>query len=141
MTIVFSPLPTPAVGKKRCANARPTTVTKINNYFHEETSLPEILFSVFTILNQHDLLEGSCLFHGLDVNNNNTDTFTLTYTIPQCVSTEVRITDAKDFGEMVDEATYKDTAEVKFFVVEQVWSNFFFSVVFLDMGYPGFYRR
>ncbi|TFK63535.1 hypothetical protein BDN72DRAFT_720902, partial [Pluteus cervinus] len=119
MTIVFTPLSSPDPSKKRRANAKPTPIMKINNFFHGELSFPDALNEIFLVLDQVDLLEDSQLFQGKDLDNEDRDSFILTYTVPRRVSTAVQINDAKDFGEMLDEATYKDAAKVKFFVVEQ----------------------
>jgi hypothetical protein len=71
-------------------------------------------------VNRQDLLQSSSLFRGIHTMDN--DPFTLEYSIPRRISDRVRIEDVVDFEQMVDEATKKAAAEVKFFVIEQVWS-------------------
>ena len=114
--LIFTPLLAhPTNGKRPRSNAKPPTITKIN-HFHEDYGFRDLLVKLVNVLERDDLLNGSWLYHGSELDNG--DSFSLAYTIPRRVTVQVRITCEEDFVQMRDEATKKIAAEVKFYIVE-----------------------
>jgi len=117
MTIIFTPLPSVAPGKKRRANAKAPVVKKIS-YFHESFALKDFLSKVFIILKRDDLIEHPWLYHGHERDEPNS--FSTSYTVPWRVVEQVEINEDEDYQQMVkEEATQKISAEVKVFIIEQ----------------------
>jgi len=117
--LMFTPLPTrPTNGKRPRSNAKAPTVTKIN-HFHEDFGFRDFLIKLVSLLEREDLLEGSCLYQGGELDNDSEDSFSLAYTIPRHVTVQVRITNEGDFVQMRDEATKKLSAEVKVYIIEK----------------------
>lgn len=116
VTIIFTPLPSVAPVKKRRANAKAPIVTKIS-YFHENFTMKDFLSKVTTILKHDDLLEMSWLYHGYEREEPNS--FSVFYTVPRRVIEQVEIHENEDYMQMVQEATQKNSAEVKVFIIEQ----------------------
>ena len=125
MVILFTPLPKPtANGKWRCANAKPASVSKIS-HFHEDFELRDFLTKMLDIHKCVDLLNGSSLYRGDEVNDN--ESFLLSYTIPRRVIEPVLITCEEDFMQMRGDATKKLEAEVKVYIVKNKVRFLYFS--------------
>jgi len=138
--LIFNPLcARPTNGKRPRSNAKPPTITKIN-HFHEDFRFRDLIVKLVNLVEQDDLLDGSWLYHGSELNNG--DSFSLAYTIPCRVTVQVRITCEEDFVQMKDEATKKIAAEVKFFVIKNkvhhiplfiIWYSTTLTLVSLEM--------
>lgn len=117
MTIVFTPLPPAETAQKRARkNAKPTT-TSVIEHFHEDMPLADVIVKIlFVALKRNDLIEHSCLWH--DQEPDETDSFSLSYTIPRRVTNPVRINKGKDFEQLLHKATRSKPHEVKFYIVE-----------------------
>lgn len=116
MTVLFTPLVAPPEpGKKRRANAKPSVITKID-HFHEDIPLRDFVVKAITCLKREDLFEQSWIFQGHELNEPNS--FSLSYTIPRCVTDQVEIGDEKDYKHMLEEATNKSPHEVKVYIAE-----------------------
>jgi hypothetical protein len=116
VTIIFTPLPSAAPVKKRRANAKAPVITKIS-YFHEKFALKDFLSKVTTILKRNDLLEKSWLYQGYECEEPNS--FSIFYTVPRRVVDQVEMHEDEDYVQMIEEATQKNSAEVKVFIVEK----------------------
>lgn len=117
MTILFTPLPPAKTVQKRTRkNAKPVTISVIE-YFHKDMPLRDTIVKIlFTALQKEHLIEHSCLWH--DQVPNKTNSFSLSYTIPHCITNPVQIKRTKDFEQLLHEATSKHPHEVKFYLVE-----------------------
>ena len=136
MVILFTPVPKPQPNvKRRQANAKPASVSKIS-HFHEDFTLRDFLTKVLDTHKQVDLLNGSSLYRGEELDDDNS--FSLSYTIPRCVIEPVLIACEADFMQMRADATKKIEAEVKLYVVEnKVHSLYIFYLAFFcnhDLG-------
>jgi hypothetical protein len=117
MVVVFTPLPKPpAKGKRPRTNAKPATVSKIS-HFHEDFTLRDFLTKVLDMNKRLDLLNGSSLYHGEELDDG--DSLSLSYTILRRVTEPISITCEEDFTQMKDIATKKTEAEVKLYLVEK----------------------
>jgi hypothetical protein len=131
MTLVFTPLPPPPKdGKRRRSNAKAPSVTKIN-YFHEDFALQDLISKAVHLLERLDLIEGSWLYQGRELDNE--DSFSLCYTIPHHVTEQVVISGDADFKQMIEEVTNKAVAKVKLFLMVNKVCPSHFSILLVQM--------
>jgi hypothetical protein len=88
------------------------------------TSMKTLPFKIFSrslktifLINRDDLIPHSWLYHGQELDE--PDTFTMSYTIPRRITDQIAINGERDFKQMVEEATKKDNAEIKVYIIEQ----------------------
>lgn len=77
--IVFTPLPGENPSKKRRANAKPATISKIT-HFHEDYGLKEFIVKILKTIKREDLIEWSWLYRDEELER--PDSFSASYTIP-----------------------------------------------------------
>jgi hypothetical protein len=94
----------------------PPVITKIG-YFYKKFALKDFVSKIVIVLKRDDLLEKSWLYHGYEREEPNS--FSIFYTIPRRVVDQVEIHESEDYKQMVEEATQKNSAEVKVFIIEQ----------------------
>lgn len=116
MLVNFTPIPVVEPGKKRRANAKHPVLTKII-HFHEDFTLQDLLSKILMTLKREDLITHSWLYHGRELVESNS--ISVSYTIPRRVLEQIIINDDADFKQMVEEATFKLAAEAKLFIVEK----------------------
>ncbi|KAF6751577.1 hypothetical protein DFP72DRAFT_816385 [Ephemerocybe angulata] len=104
MTVTFTPFDQP----KGRANAKPKTLSKIG-YFHEDYDYKDWFLKVLQAVGREDLWNMCWICDGRDQSDD--DRFTVSYTVPRKVTSEVMITDKADFDEMVTQATSRPSNE------------------------------
>ena len=115
-TVLFTPIPSANPSKKRRANAKVPVVSKLT-FFHEDFKFQDFLSKMILLINRRDLIRHSWLYHGGELDE--PDSIEMSYTIPRRVTDQIAINGERDFKQMVEEATKKDTAEVKLYIIEQ----------------------
>jgi hypothetical protein len=115
-TLLFSPIPTANRSKKHRANAKAPVVSRLT-YFHEDFAFQDFLSKMILLIAREDLIAHSWLYQGQELDE--PDSFTLSYTITRRVTEQIAINNGRDFKQMVEEATKKQAAEVKVYIVEQ----------------------
>lgn len=115
MIVNFTPIHVADRSKKRRANAKAPSVTKIL-HFHEDFTLRDVLSKILTQIKGERLIAHSWLFRGQELDE--PDSFSMSYTIPRRVTEQITINEESDYHEMIEEATKKTAAEVKVYIVE-----------------------